>query len=67
MADEADLAQQVMDRAMQAAIMGGRQEGPEATGYCLNCDAPIITARRWCCPECRDEWQRDFERRGNGG
>lgn len=29
-------------------------------GVCLNpeCGEPIDDDRRWCCAECRDQWQR---------
>ena len=29
----------------------------EANGYCLFCDEPVEKERRWCNPQCRDDWQ----------
>lgn len=36
-----------------------RPSGPEPTGACLYCDDPLDGNRRWCSPECRDDWERE--------
>ena len=30
----------------------------EPTGYCLFCDEPVPDNRRWCCPACRNMWEK---------
>ena len=32
-----------------------------ATGFCLFCEEPVQTARRWCDAQCRDDWQSENE------
>ena len=34
----------------------------KATGECLWCGEPVEQGRRWCCPECRDEWEKRNEK-----
>ena len=49
-----------LDRAL--ALKVRRPEGPQATGFCLCCGAPLADARRWCDAACRDDWQREAAR-----
>lgn len=39
-----------------------RKEEPQATGACLECEAPLEGARRWCDAGCRDMWERRARR-----
>jgi hypothetical protein len=59
MADEVDrandLAQQLLDAAIAAAKK--KPNSPKPTGACLWCSEPLPDGRRWCSPECRDEWE----------
>jgi hypothetical protein len=59
MSDEADRADRLIEAALQNALAAARRNrGPEATGYCLWCEEPVAEGRRWCGPECREEWER---------
>lgn len=31
----------------------------KGTGKCLYCGEKVDGARRWCCPECRDAWEKE--------
>ena len=42
----------------RAALSQRKPEGPEATGYCLNCEARLRQGLRWCDVGCRDDWQK---------
>ncbi|HQU89224.1 MAG TPA: hypothetical protein PK620_06435 [Denitromonas sp.] len=58
----ADIIDQVNDRAERDLALASQQrkpEGPKATGYCLNCDAPLAPDLRWCDAMCRDDWEHD--------
>lgn len=39
----------------------------EETGYCLYCGEPVNEGRRWCCPECRSDWEHEQQRRKQNG
>ena len=39
----------------------------EETGYCLYCGEPVKEGRRWCCPECRSDWEHEQQRRKQNG
>ncbi len=56
--DEADRANQEVERGLSEALRQRRPEGPVATGRCLCCDEPVEEPRRWCDSICRDDWQR---------
>ena len=32
-----------------------------ATGHCLWCNIEVEHGRRWCSPECREDWELDQE------
>ncbi len=53
-----ELAQKITDMQMEKSIEAARNSQPEAaaTGACLYCGEPVETGR-WCCPECRDDWE----------
>jgi lipopolysaccharide biosynthesis regulator YciM len=60
MADELDLAsdreQIARDKAVQ--VIQNKPLAATATGFCLECGEPVAEGVRWCCPECRDDWER---------
>jgi hypothetical protein len=59
MSDDADRADSLIESTLQDALAAARMTmGPEATGYCLWCEEPLAEGRRWCCIECREEWER---------
>ena len=64
MADEADRAQAHIEMMAAENIRSSkRPEGPQATGYCLYCDTPVMEGHRWCDSECRDAWAAEQGKR----
>ena len=61
------MADQQAETMLKAILASRREQGPTATGYCLNCDDRVTDGVRWCCAECRDDWQLEYDRYGNGG
>ena len=58
-ADENDLASHHQELFTRHALAKRKPEGPEPTGECLRCYAPLPGGqRRWCDAECRDDWER---------
>lgn len=58
MADEVDITQGCEDLITRSNMIESRQpEGPQATGECLWCDEPVGEHIRWCCAECRSDWE----------
>ena len=62
MSDEIDRANDTAQMFLDMGLKQRRPSGPEATGYCLNCDAPLHIGR-WCNANCRDDWEKH---EGNG-
>jgi len=64
MADPADRARKLQQAEIDAALTH-RKKTPTVryTGNCAWCDAPVGPKQRWCGPECRDDWERDWNRR----
>ncbi len=58
MADEADRSQDRLEledeirKRYKFVVL----DGPKATGNCLNCGDEVDGDRRWCSPECREDW-----------
>ena len=65
--DILDMADQQAETQLRASLSARREQGPTATGYCLNCDEPLPEGHRWCDAGCRNDWQKEYERSGNGG
>ena len=69
--DDADRAARSDEWIMRAAIEERKPEGPRplVVSLCLNCGEVIErvpatvegvrNVRRWCCAECRDEWEKE--------
>lgn len=64
MGDESDKASDLEEWDREISKKQRRDEGPTATGYCLNCGpaVPLEDGRRWCDIECRDDWSKHNER-----
>lgn len=64
MSDELDKAAQDTDVILSAAVQEIRQRAaPTPTAkHCLNCGEKTKNGARWCCVECRDQWQRENEK-----
>lgn len=58
MSDEADMAQMHIERAVEIALNQPRDNGPAATGFCLNCDTPLLPTHRWCDHDCMTDWSK---------
>jgi uncharacterized OB-fold protein len=63
MSDEADKAEIQEEMARQTAICTKRKEGPLFTGLCANCELEVEYPNRWCCKECRDDYDKREDRR----
>ena len=62
--DEADISDERETAILEASIAVVRQAPPEAEaiGRCLWCGEPTEPGRRWCCAECRDDWEKRREK-----
>lgn len=62
MADEADRAeiqeQMARDLSIRAAI-GKPLDMSNPSGECWNCGEETGIERRWCGPDCRNDWELD--------
>ena len=66
MADEIDLAQDMIERTTDSAILAARNYKPEAeyTGFCLNCGDETRHGQRWCDRTCQWDWEGWVKRKG---
>lgn len=63
--DVIDRAQLLDDMARQDAIrtaVRAQPPTPGPTGYCLHCEDPVESGRRWCCRECAAAWEREHKK-----
>jgi hypothetical protein len=60
MSDDADRAEEIIEQTVADAIAAARREkrAARATGRCLWCGEKTGQGRRWCSPDCRDDWER---------
>lgn len=66
MADQFDLASEYEELERLSCLnrlKSGSQPTAKATGQCLYCEEPLPEGRRWCNAECRDEWEREQNRK----
>lgn len=54
--DEADITDSRLEFEQRMAMLQKKPQGPEPTGYCLNCETPLENGRRWCDKECMEDW-----------
>lgn len=68
MSDIVDDAQAAEQLFLLGALRKRQQSATQpvkGTGSCLSCGEAITDERkRWCGPECRDEWQKEQRRGG---
>jgi hypothetical protein len=57
MADEIDRANDLAQRLLDSSLAKKKPEGHSQTGECIWCGEPLQDGRRWCSPECRDDWE----------
>lgn len=58
--DATATAELLLKAELAAHAAAAARAGPQATGECLSCGAFLGDAvRRWCGPECRDDYERD--------
>lgn len=57
--DIIDRANVVADLNLNIALAAASSKRPvaEPTGFCLNCGEPLSDGKRWCNPECREDWE----------
>lgn len=59
MSDVADKGNDAAEFFQDIALRRRFQDGPAATGCCLNCGEKLTEpGARWCDVDCRDDWQR---------
>jgi hypothetical protein len=61
MSDDVDNAQLITEHLLNVALYCSRRDEPNATatGFCLYCDEPVVSPRRWCDAQCRDDWEKE--------
>jgi hypothetical protein len=66
MSDIADKGAATADFFLSVALRKQQQDAsvapPANGGECLYCGEPVPAPRRWCGPECRDEWETEQKR-----
>ena len=64
MADEFEQASEIEQKQREISIAAARKQriSAVATGLCLHCSIEVGVGKRWCCPECRDDWSKENER-----
>ncbi len=57
--DQIDQANDLAQRERDTATADAARARPVAqpTGCCLNCGTRLRKGRRWCDPECREDWE----------
>jgi hypothetical protein len=56
MSDEADLANDAVERFTTTAQTYRKHTGPDPIGVCYNCGDPVSEGMRWCDTDCREDW-----------
>lgn len=59
--DSVDRTNQDMEMYEKTRRTPYRKEA-EPTGYCLFCGEEVSGNKRWCCPSCRDMWEKEQRR-----
>jgi len=69
MTDISDQATLREEQEREACLTFARQphQRLEPTGLCHYCEEPVAADRRFCGPECRDQWQADANARHRAG
>jgi hypothetical protein len=59
MADEVDITNDRIEQQTRAALSMIDTTIPDNdTGECIWCSAPVKDTRRWCCADCRDQYEK---------
>lgn len=53
-----DMASEREQQELERARAFRKPVGPDPTGHCLYCGAPLAEGLRWCDVDCRDDWER---------
>lgn len=61
--DDAELKQERLLEAEIARISAEAHKPIVGTGECWNCGEPVEPGRRWCCADCRDQWEAEQNKR----
>lgn len=68
MSDEADRADQEVERDIAEALRLRRPAGPAPIGYCHFCGEALLRPdARWCEAECERGWEYEQERQTANG
>jgi len=62
--DEADRSDEVESRLLQMRIQAVSSKPintSNPSGHCLWCEEPTGIERRFCGPECRDDWSKEYD------
>lgn len=60
MADEADKAEEHMERELAMRIRAASQAKPiQTTGHCLFCGEDVVDGVRFCSTDCAGDWDRE--------
>ena len=63
MADEADRANDAAELFLDISLKSVPVAVPaQGIGICINCGVDVEDERRWCGPECRDDYLRATNR-----
>lgn len=52
-----EMAEQFQEEQLVRAIQKARSEIVAPTGHCLNCEEKVEGTRRFCNPECREDYE----------
>lgn len=55
--DEADAANDHVEREREALLAQRKPAGPVANGRCWYCHCQVSRGLRWCDSNCRDDWE----------
>ena len=58
MADQLDIAQEIIELRFKAALKNRALEAPPAMGRCFNCEEFLLPGHRWCDLECLQDWEK---------
>ena len=59
MSDDADRADRIIEQTVADALSAARRaRSLPYTGLCHWCGEKTGQGRRWCSPDCRDDWER---------
>lgn len=57
--DEADAANEHIERERAGLLARRKPSAPVASGVCLFCQCQVPRGMRWCDSNCRDDWAKE--------